>query len=75
MPQYKYLFGPVPSRRLGMSLGIDLVPHKTCPLNCAYCECGSTTRLTTQREEFFPAGQIIEEIDAYLAARPALAAR
>lgn len=37
---YRYLFGPVPSRRLGISLGIDLVPMKTCTLDCIYCECG-----------------------------------
>ena len=39
---YQYLFGPVPSRRLGISLGVDLVPMKTCSLNCIYCECGKT---------------------------------
>ncbi len=46
---YHHLFGPVPSRRLGRSLGIDLVPFKTCSLNCIYCECGATTRLTIKR--------------------------
>ena len=43
----KYLFGPVNSRRLGISLGVDLVPYKTCSLNCVYCECGDTTTLTS----------------------------
>ena len=43
-PEYKYLFGPVPSRRLGMSLGVDLVPKKVCSLNCVYCEVGPTTK-------------------------------
>ena len=43
---YRYLFGPVCSRRLGMSLGVDLVPLKTCTFNCVYCECGQTTSLT-----------------------------
>lgn len=42
----KYLFGPVPSRRLGMSLGVDLVPKKVCSLDCVYCEVGKTTKLT-----------------------------
>ena len=42
--QYNYLFGPVPSRRLGISLGVDLVPMKTCTLNCIYCECGWTNK-------------------------------
>lgn len=49
---YNYLFGPVPSRRLKMSLGVDLVPHKVCNMNCVYCECGVTTRLTTERREY-----------------------
>jgi wyosine [tRNA(Phe)-imidazoG37] synthetase (radical SAM superfamily) len=44
-----HLFGPVPSRRLGRSLGVDLIPSKTCPYNCIYCEVGPTTRLTKQR--------------------------
>ena len=43
---YKYLFGPVPSRRLGLSLGIDLVSFKTCTLDCIYCQLGPTTRRT-----------------------------
>ena len=46
---YQHLFGPVPSRRLGISLGIDLVPMKTCTLDCIYCECGQTTDLTIER--------------------------
>lgn len=41
---YKHLFGPVPSRRLGMSLGVDLVPHKVCSFDCIYCECGFTPK-------------------------------
>jgi wyosine [tRNA(Phe)-imidazoG37] synthetase (radical SAM superfamily) len=49
---YRHLFGPVPSRRLGISLGIDLVPLKTCSYNCVYCECGPTTALTTERKEY-----------------------
>lgn len=50
----KYLFGPVPSRRLGVSLGVDLVPYKTCSLDCVYCECGKTTHLTVNRKEYVP---------------------
>jgi len=45
---YKYLFGPVPSRRLGMSLGVDLVPKKICSLDCVYCKVGHTTKLNTE---------------------------
>ena len=53
---YKHIFGPVPSRRLGMSLGVDMVPKKVCSLNCVYCEVGQTTLLTTQRKEYVPGG-------------------
>ncbi len=68
---YKYLFGPVPSRRLGMSLGIDLVPHKVCSLNCVYCECGRTTDLTTDRDEYVPYDEVVNEITHYLKHNPA----
>jgi wyosine [tRNA(Phe)-imidazoG37] synthetase (radical SAM superfamily) len=68
---YKFLFGPVPSRRLGISLGIDLVPHKTCSLNCVYCECGRTTKLTTNREEYVPVDEVIREITKYIDENPA----
>ena len=50
----KYLFGPVPSRRLGLSLGVDLIPAKTCPFDCIYCEVGSTTVKTQKRREYIP---------------------
>ncbi|MDA3954381.1 MAG: radical SAM protein [Bacteroidales bacterium] len=59
---YKHLFGPVPSRRLGMSLGVDLVPHKVCSLNCIYCECGATTNLTTERKEYVSFEEIVSEL-------------
>ena len=59
---YKHIFGPVPSRRLGMSLGVDMVPKKVCSLNCVYCEVGQTTLLTTQRKEYVPGGEVIEEL-------------
>ncbi len=68
---YQYLFGPVPSRRLRMSLGIDLVPHKVCTLNCVYCECGRTTNLTLERKEYVPYEAVIAEIDDYLKNNPA----
>ncbi len=70
--KYKYLFGPVPSRRLGMSLGVDLIPHKTCSLNCIYCEAGRTLTLTTERREWHPTDAIIAEIDDYLSGSPEL---
>ena len=62
---YKHLFGPVPSRRLGMSLGVDLVPHKICTLNCIYCECGASTNLTTERKEYVSFDEIIKELDDF----------
>jgi len=62
---YKHLFGPVPSRRLGMSLGVDLVPHKVCSLNCVYCECGATTNLTSDRKEYVSYDEIIEELNDF----------
>ena len=62
---YKYLFGPVPSRRLGMSLGVDLVPHKVCSLDCVYCECGVTTHLTVERKEYIPYEKVIAELKLY----------
>jgi len=67
---YQYLFGPVPSRRLGMSLGVDLVPHKVCSLNCVYCECGKTTRLTLDRAEYVPVDQVFSELSHYFENNP-----
>ncbi|HPL45180.1 MAG: radical SAM protein [Prolixibacteraceae bacterium] len=67
---YKYIFGPVPSRRLGMSLGIDLVPKKVCSLDCVYCEVGKTTKLTLERKEYLKAGKIKEELTHYFNNNP-----
>lgn len=63
----KYLFGPVPSRRLGRSLGIDVVPRKTCTYNCVYCQLGPTTFQTLQREEYVPVAEVLAEIKNFLA--------
>jgi wyosine [tRNA(Phe)-imidazoG37] synthetase (radical SAM superfamily) len=63
----RYLFGPVYSRRLGHSLGIDLLPPKICTLNCVYCEVGVTTDLTCERKEYVPTEDILREIDEVLA--------
>lgn len=70
--KYRHLFGPVPSRRLGVSLGIDLVPLKTCTLDCVYCECGKTTCLTIERKEYVPLGEVLEELQDYLEGKPQL---
>jgi len=67
---YKYLFGPVPSRRLGISLGIDLVPKKVCSLNCVYCEVGKTTNLTLERKEYVEYNKIIKELKDYFSDNP-----
>jgi wyosine [tRNA(Phe)-imidazoG37] synthetase (radical SAM superfamily) len=63
--QYNHIFGPVPSRRLGISLGIDLVTHKICSLDCVYCECGKTTRLTLERKEYVGFERVKKELDHY----------
>lgn len=69
---YRYLFGPVPSRRLGLSLGVDLVPHKTCSLDCVYCECGRTTHLTIEPDAYVPLAAVKEELAAFLSTSPDL---
>jgi wyosine [tRNA(Phe)-imidazoG37] synthetase (radical SAM superfamily) len=68
---YKYIFGPVPSRRLGMSLGVDMVPRKVCSLDCVYCEVGKTTKLTVDRKAYIPSQKIILELDHYFKHNPA----
>ncbi|MBI9071364.1 MAG: radical SAM protein [Melioribacteraceae bacterium] len=67
---YKYLFGPVPSRRLGMSLGVDLVPKKVCSLDCVYCEVGKTTKLTLERKEYIKYDKVINELTNYFQNNP-----
>ena len=59
---YKYIFGPVPSRRLGVSLGVDLVMSKTCNLNCIYCECGSTTKFYNTRDSYIDIEKLLGEV-------------
>jgi len=71
-PDTGHIFGPVPSRRLGRSLGVDLVTHKTCTLDCVYCECGKTTRLTLGRNEYVPAGDLRKELSDVLSTGPKL---
>ena len=67
---YKHLFGPVPSRRLGMSLGIDLIPKKVCSLNCVYCEVGKTTKLTLDRMEYVKYNEVIAELKQFMSSNP-----
>ena len=58
----KYVFGPVLSRRLGFSLGVDLVPFKTCSLDCIYCQLGKTTHRTIERQAYISSDSIISEV-------------
>ncbi len=69
---YKYIFGPVPSRRLGVSLGVDLMVHKTCTLDCVYCECGKTTHLTLNKKQYVRVDEIKKELGRFLANGPKL---
>lgn len=64
--EYKYLFGPVASRRLGLSLGVDIIPFKTCTYNCVYCECGATTQLTVERRSWVKPEEVMAEIEHFL---------
>lgn len=61
----KYLFGPVPSRRLGLSLGVDLVPYKVCSFDCLYCELGRTTTHTRERREYVPTMAVLDELRSH----------
>jgi wyosine [tRNA(Phe)-imidazoG37] synthetase (radical SAM superfamily) len=63
---YNYLFGPVPSRRFGRSLGIDLTPHKTCSLDCVFCQLGQTPKKTLRREVYIPTRDVIAEIGRWM---------
>jgi wyosine [tRNA(Phe)-imidazoG37] synthetase (radical SAM superfamily) len=63
----KYIYGPVKSRRLGVSLGITLTPYKICSFDCVYCQVGSTIQLTCERKEYIPAAAILDELKHWLA--------
>ena len=63
---YKYLFGPVPSRRLGWSLGVDLVPLKTCTQNCIYCQLGMNGETTLERKPYVPVDDVLAELQQKL---------
>lgn len=66
MKNAKFVFGPVPSRRLGRSLGISPIPKKACNYSCIFCQLGRTDKMTNTRKEFFPVDDILAEFDAYL---------
>lgn len=60
---YKYIYGPVPSRRMGISLGISPIPKKYCNYSCIYCQLGRTKNLTNKRSEFFDLKEILREFE------------
>jgi wyosine [tRNA(Phe)-imidazoG37] synthetase (radical SAM superfamily) len=64
--RHKHVYGPVMSRRLGRSLGVDLVPRKVCSYDCTYCQLGPTTVLTTERAEYFPTSEILADVASWL---------
>jgi len=64
--RYRYLFGPVPSRRFGRSLGVDLTPYKTCCYDCVFCQLGQTTNKTIERKDYVPIDAVLEEIKHWL---------
>jgi len=70
MEKTSYIFGPVPSRRLGRSLGIDLVPAKTCSFDCIYCQAGRTTCKTIERKEWVPLDTVLDELTEKIASQP-----
>jgi wyosine [tRNA(Phe)-imidazoG37] synthetase (radical SAM superfamily) len=60
------VFGPVPSRRLGLSLGIDLIPPKTCSYDCLYCQVGATTCKSIEPKPYVEANYVINELEEVL---------
>lgn len=58
----RYIYGPVPSRRLGLSLGVDIVPPKICTLDCVYCQIGRTTEKSSERQDFVPIEAVLAEL-------------
>ncbi len=67
MPEKRHVYGPVASRRLGFSLGVDIIPFKTCTLDCVYCQLGSTGRTTVRRGRWFPPEEILAQIKEVIA--------
>ncbi len=65
-----HIFGPVPSRRLGRSLGVDIVPFKTCSYDCIYCQLGRTTCKTIEQKEWVPLAEVLQELRTKLSSRP-----
>jgi len=64
------VYGPVPSRRLGSSLGVDIIPFKYCSYDCVYCQLGRTTEKTIERREYVPVNDVLEELKTSLKEGP-----
>ncbi|MCF7863330.1 MAG: radical SAM protein [Kiritimatiellales bacterium] len=62
---HQYLFGPVPSRRLGRSLGVDLIPFKTCTMNCTFCQLGETPCAVSERGDYVPMQDVLAELERW----------
>jgi len=71
----KYIYGPIKSRRLGLSLGLSLSPVKTCNLNCIYCQWGRTAETVSERREYADPDEIIAELRSWLRENPKTAKR
>lgn len=71
----RYLYGPVKSRRLGLSLGVSLTPYKVCNFDCVYCQLGVTTHKSIERKEYIPAQEILEELKSWLKDNPSEASK
>jgi len=66
----KYVYGPVKSRRLGLSLGISLTPHKVCVFDCIYCQLGKTPQKTLERKEYVRIDDILVEVNSWISNHP-----
>lgn len=65
MSEMKYVYGPIPSRRLGRSLGVSPIPKKACNYSCVYCQLGRTDMMTNTRQEYFKLEDILAEFDRH----------
>ena len=66
----KYVYGPIKSRRLGLSLGLSLSLHKTCDLDCIYCQWGRTAKTVLERKEYAKVNEIISELKSWMQNNP-----
>jgi len=66
----KYIYGPIHSRRLGLSLGLSLTPHKTCSFDCVYCQLGRTSVHSRERKQYFTAEEVLGEVNSWIANNP-----